>query len=311
MALRAITTKEATIRTATVALKTLAISGKQVTLSVFRQLIDEDLIDPYTGKLNGVPWGTVNYFWGDCEPDHLHVVWQKGSELRRACTYPDSSIAKLWRSRAKILREQTLPTLILVLKMTGSEISFGRIGRGDDSMHVPTTKEFDERPPVYIMSHPEEDSFRIGRDRFGLSSIPDLTISNLPPYEESTYPDERGFNVLRLPTVTEWQAMIATMRKHQEEAQVRRATERARGYRSSNSDYAQCLSAYSLAADVLPDSEPFDEHQQPENWRDWWKAAGTFREAAELYEQNADQLKRAWKQHYAEVSALDQLFIAV
>jgi hypothetical protein len=79
--------KEATITTATVEVKSLTITGKQVTLSVFRQLLNEPLVDEETAELRGVPWGTVNYFWGDCKPDHLHVVWQKGDELRRACVY--------------------------------------------------------------------------------------------------------------------------------------------------------------------------------------------------------------------------------
>jgi hypothetical protein len=34
-----------------------------------------------------VPWGKVNYFWGDFNPDHLHIVWQKDEELRRDCVY--------------------------------------------------------------------------------------------------------------------------------------------------------------------------------------------------------------------------------
>lgn len=84
---RIITAREATIKTATVAVKALTISGKQVTLSVFRQLIKEPLIDGQTGLLAGVPWGIVNYFWGPCTNNHLHVVWQKGEELRRACVY--------------------------------------------------------------------------------------------------------------------------------------------------------------------------------------------------------------------------------
>jgi chromosome segregation ATPase len=36
-------------------------------------------------KLNGIPWGIVNYYWGNNdESDGYHILWQKGSELRRA-----------------------------------------------------------------------------------------------------------------------------------------------------------------------------------------------------------------------------------
>jgi hypothetical protein len=56
--------KEAVVKTAVVEVKSLLISGKQVTLSVFRQLIKEPLVDPETAELHGVPWGRVNYFLG-------------------------------------------------------------------------------------------------------------------------------------------------------------------------------------------------------------------------------------------------------
>lgn len=84
---RRIDVHDATVKTATVEIKALTISGKQVTLAVFRQLQEELLVDSDTGLLLGVPWGTINYHPGkECEDagTHLHVVWQKGSELRRS-----------------------------------------------------------------------------------------------------------------------------------------------------------------------------------------------------------------------------------
>ena len=98
---RTITAKEATIKTAVVEVKALTITGRQVTLSVFRQLKDEPLLDEDTGDLRGVPWGTVNYFWGGCAKaaEHLHVVWQKGDQLRRACVWPRPESAAGHRER--------------------------------------------------------------------------------------------------------------------------------------------------------------------------------------------------------------------
>lgn len=99
--------KEAVVKTATIAVRSLTLNSKQVTLSVFRQLIKEDLIDAETEQLRGVPWGTVNYFWGDCKDNHLHIVWQKGEELRRACVYnqrprehSDSNLVSIQARRA-------------------------------------------------------------------------------------------------------------------------------------------------------------------------------------------------------------------
>ncbi|MFJ6293230.1 hypothetical protein ACIQJX_07700 [Streptomyces griseoviridis] len=81
-----LTTQNATITTAAVEVKTLTISGKQVTLAVFRQLREEPLLDA-DGNLAGVPWGVVNYHPDKCAnsvSEHWHVVWQRGSELLRA-----------------------------------------------------------------------------------------------------------------------------------------------------------------------------------------------------------------------------------
>ncbi|WP_411097162.1 hypothetical protein [Streptomyces sp. 020-2-3H-GM] len=82
---RQLTTQNATITTAAVEVKTLTISGKQVTLAVFRQLQEEPLI-AQDGTLNGEPWGVVNYHPDKCSdaPAHLHVVWQHDGELRRS-----------------------------------------------------------------------------------------------------------------------------------------------------------------------------------------------------------------------------------
>lgn len=100
---RHITTREATVRTATVSVKVLTLDKRQVTLSVFRQLINEDLMywnEDGSMSFAGVPWGTVNYFWPGCgiedwmsRDPHLHVVWQKGDELRRACVPSARNVA--------------------------------------------------------------------------------------------------------------------------------------------------------------------------------------------------------------------------
>lgn len=81
-----LTVQNAQVSTASVEIKTLTLSGKQVTLAVFRQLIEAPLIKE-DGRLNGVAWGTVNYHPDRCGDDttpHWHVVWQLGDELRRS-----------------------------------------------------------------------------------------------------------------------------------------------------------------------------------------------------------------------------------
>jgi hypothetical protein len=117
-----LTVHNAQVSTATVEIRTLTIDGKQVTLAVFRQLPDEPLIAE-DGTLRGVPWGRVNYHpdkvpgtdgWGHlprpvpCTSEdsvygeHIHVVWQKGAELRRAIVglpashRPNHTTPELW-----------------------------------------------------------------------------------------------------------------------------------------------------------------------------------------------------------------------
>jgi hypothetical protein len=86
---RALTAHAAQITTAAVQINTLTVSGKQVTLAVFRQLREEPLIAD-DGSLNGVPWGTVNYHPDRCAdaPEHVHVVWQRGVDLLRSSIQP-------------------------------------------------------------------------------------------------------------------------------------------------------------------------------------------------------------------------------
>lgn len=83
----ALNAAEATVRTCTVEVRVMKLGKKQMTLSVFRQLEYESIFHPDPFDLKAEPWGRVNYFWGGCEgtDGHLHLVWQKGDELRRCC----------------------------------------------------------------------------------------------------------------------------------------------------------------------------------------------------------------------------------
>lgn len=77
-----INVEDAKIKTATVEIKALTINAKQMTLSVFRQIQEESIIDEDTLQLKGVAWGKVNYFWKDQE-GAINILWQKENELRR------------------------------------------------------------------------------------------------------------------------------------------------------------------------------------------------------------------------------------
>ncbi len=83
-----LTAQTAEIQTAAVEIRTLTVSGKQVTQAVFRQLREQPLVTE-AGEFTGLPWGTVNYHPDRCADDgeHRHVVWQEGAELRRSKVY--------------------------------------------------------------------------------------------------------------------------------------------------------------------------------------------------------------------------------
>ena len=81
---RKINVEDARLKTAFIEIKAISINNKQMTLSVFRQVPEEDIIDLNTVQLKGVPWGKVNYFWGNINPKNkVNLLWQKDNELRR------------------------------------------------------------------------------------------------------------------------------------------------------------------------------------------------------------------------------------
>lgn len=94
---KALDVHTAELITAAVEVKTLTIRGKQVTLAVFRQLEETPLLLD-DGSLAGIPWGRVNYHPDKCADTgkHMHVVWQQGTELRRARVNVDREYGTFW-----------------------------------------------------------------------------------------------------------------------------------------------------------------------------------------------------------------------
>jgi hypothetical protein len=130
-----ISVRDAKVKTVAVEVKALTISGKQVTLAVFRQLLKEPLIDLETAELNGIPWGKVNYFWADDPATHLHIVWQKGEELRRDCVYryEHSEVNYSWARQKRQLAWQR-DDLIEAIKALKGAID-------DRWLHAPTISQ--------------------------------------------------------------------------------------------------------------------------------------------------------------------------
>ena len=74
---------EAAIQTTTITIRALHVGKKQMTQSVFRQLPEADLVDQEEVKLDGVPWGWVNYRWGDMDWRRTNFIFQQGARIYR------------------------------------------------------------------------------------------------------------------------------------------------------------------------------------------------------------------------------------
>lgn len=79
---------EASVQERQVTVQVLTVGTKQVTQALYRQLVEQDIMNSHTGLLKGIPWGWVNLH-SDCDEkkEHLHVVWEDKGQLKRACTY--------------------------------------------------------------------------------------------------------------------------------------------------------------------------------------------------------------------------------
>jgi hypothetical protein len=75
------------LSTLSVEVKAIRVGKKQVTQAVFRQLEKRECFDRETLERHGTIWGWVNYFWGTCNKDHLHIVWHREDNLYRDCVY--------------------------------------------------------------------------------------------------------------------------------------------------------------------------------------------------------------------------------
>lgn len=88
----ALEAEDASISTATISVRVLHVGKRQMTQAVFRQLAAAPLVDEVNVKLLGIPWGWVNYHWGDIPTQSTQFIFQVGTNLfRDAFRVRDSS----------------------------------------------------------------------------------------------------------------------------------------------------------------------------------------------------------------------------
>jgi hypothetical protein len=102
-----ITTDDVAIETCSVELRVVRVGKKQMTLSVFRQIREEDCFDDEF-RVVGRPWGIVNYC--KCHSghgEHHHVLWEQDGELRKCIVYKDGPKGRDWWN-GNVIVEPTL-----------------------------------------------------------------------------------------------------------------------------------------------------------------------------------------------------------
>ncbi len=100
-------TSDAAIQERQITVRVLTIGTKQVTQSLYCQLVEDDeLIDYDTCELRGAVWGWVNLHTG-CEDDdeHLHVIWEQKGTLKRGVVYQTYPRPDIHQIRAQRLQD--------------------------------------------------------------------------------------------------------------------------------------------------------------------------------------------------------------
>jgi hypothetical protein len=114
---------EAAVQERQVSIKVLTLGTKQVTQALYRQLVEDDLIDESTGTLNGTVWGWVNLHI-DCHVEilHLHAIWEENGQLKRSTVfarYQQSEYHKMVASELKYLARAYVGMVFLANKKFG------------------------------------------------------------------------------------------------------------------------------------------------------------------------------------------------
>jgi len=280
-----ITPHEAVVKTATVGIRTLTVSGKQVTLAVFRQLLNERLLDPYTADLAGVPWGRVNYFPSPCAANHLHIVWQTGDNLRRACVYPrrdqDVRADEAETQRYDAWRAKLLGGMLALREALSPGFT-----------PPPEWSAASTRWAIPLAAHPRttvylEARYPVDSDVYPASSIP----TSADTFLEHRFWPSPGRHARYFPDEGEYR----------EESKAEWTARHAEGALASIGYMRNALRRLAELLRIEPDCDDSD----------LWELFGDACNAREAMAKHTVALDERWLQQYRALAALDQLFIAV
>ncbi|OLD63812.1 MAG: hypothetical protein AUF65_01510 [Chloroflexi bacterium 13_1_20CM_50_12] len=78
--------EEARVQKWSLSISVLTLNERQITQTLYKQLIEEAVVNERTGELKGPVWGWVNLH-NDCwyrNNQHFHAIWEDNGELKRA-----------------------------------------------------------------------------------------------------------------------------------------------------------------------------------------------------------------------------------
>lgn len=164
---RAITTQEVAVETVTVEIRAMTLNGKQMTLSVFRQLPKSDETElEEIGEaevVDGQPWGIVRYAIKD-EGDIWLVFSRAGKLYRRALDFEEDPFLEL-RTSLRELRED-----VRILENSGYDKETGN----QTLQNKRRALAYEEKA---LKDYLAEERERIGRETNYLDTLPQLFIA--------------------------------------------------------------------------------------------------------------------------------------
>jgi hypothetical protein len=113
-----ITVEDVLIKTASIEVKILTLTRKQVTQAVFRQLDKVHFVNLETFEFEGKLWGRINYH-DSCREglEHMHIVWQREDHLLHGivyknfndqCDFIDIKMVRNWQDKQMMSPEQLI-----------------------------------------------------------------------------------------------------------------------------------------------------------------------------------------------------------
>ena len=114
------------------------------------------------GELLGTPWCYVNYFFGKCNNDHYHLVWQCGDKIYRDCLYQPGEFVTRAQVDAQKEVDRLLPEMAYIALVLASARHLGKLLiEGDRLVYEISDAGGTMRPSVDNVAYQHHTGFKI------------------------------------------------------------------------------------------------------------------------------------------------------